>query len=318
MPDSPTQSSQYVRPLPATPLHALGRYLAREQVRWGIIFVLPSVIFFLLFVAYPVLYSFYLGFHDWNPLDPEPTYVGFANYHELVTSLTFLRTLLNTVVFVVGAVTLMIVGSIASALALNQGIRALGLFRGIYYSPVVTSFVATAIIWLWLFDPQFGPINQMLGSVGLPKPGWTADRFWAMPTVILTFVWREVGYFTVIYLAGLQGIPQELKDAARIDGANARQVFRNITLPLLIPTTIFVLVIGTLRAMQNSFAVIWVMTAGGPVEATNVLVVYMFQNAFAFFRLGYASAVAWFIFVLVFGLTLLQFRLIGRRGEGSP
>lgn len=292
------------------------RHLRREQVRWGIVFVLPSILFFLVFVTYPVVYSFYLGFHDWNPLDPEPTYVGLDNYVELITSPSFLRTLLNTVVFVLGSVTLMVVGAIAFALALNQGVRGLSAFRGIYYSPVVTSFVATAVIWLWLFDPQFGIINQTLGAIGLPRPGWTADRFWAMPTVILTFVWREVGYFTVIYLAGLQGIPEELKEAARIDGANPRQVFWNITLPLLIPTTIFVLVIGTLRAMQNSFAVIWIMTAGGPVGATNVLVVYMFQYAFEFFRLGYASAVSWFIFVVVFSLTLLQFRFIGRRAEG--
>jgi multiple sugar transport system permease protein len=136
-----------------------------------------------------------------------------------------------------------------------------------------------------------------------------------MPTIIVTFSWREVGYFTVIYLAGLQGIPSELKEAARIDGCGAWRVFRHITLPLLMPTTLFVLVLGVIRATQNAFGVVYVMTGGGPVEATNVIVLYLYQQAFQFFRMGYASAVAYVLFALIFLATLIQFRLIGRRTE---
>jgi multiple sugar transport system permease protein len=212
-------------------------------------------------------------------------------------------------------VSLTVIGSVVLALGLNQGLRGTSLFRSIFYSPVVTSFVATGVVWLWILDPQFGIVNQILRAIGLPAPGWTADIHWAMPTVILTFSWREVGYFTVIYLAGLQGIPEELKEAARIDGCNALQVFRHITIPLLMPTTLFVLVMSTIRATQNAFGVIYVMTGGGPVNTTNVIVMYLYQNAFTFFRMGYASAIAYVLFIFIVIVTLIQFKVVGRRTE---
>ncbi len=290
-------------------------YVRQEQARYGIAFVLPTFAFFCVFIAWPVAYSFYLGFFDWSPLDPRPRPVGLANYAELLTSSSFLRTILNTFVFTIGVLTLTVCGSIVLALALNQGLRGTEFFRGVYYSPVVTSLVVTAVIWLWILDPQFGVVNQGLRALGLPTPGWAADPLWALPTVILTFSWREVGYFTVIYLAGLQGIPNELKEAARIDGAGAWRVFRHITLPLLMPTTLLVLVLGVIRATQNAFGVVYVMTGGGPVEATNVIVLYLYQQAFQFFRMGYASAVAYVLFAFIFLATLIQFRLVGRRTE---
>jgi ABC-type sugar transport system permease subunit len=293
----------------------LVRYVRNEQARYGTFFVLPSLLFFCIFIVYPVVYSFYLGFYDWSPLEPTPTPVGLDNYRELFADASFLRAILNTFVFTAGVLVVMVVASIGTALALNQGLRGTSVYRGIYYSPVVTSLIATGIIWLWILDPQYGIVNQVLRAVGLPGPGWAADRFWAMPTVILTFAWREIGYFTVIYLAGLQGIPEEIKEAARIDGCGPWRVFRHVTVPLLMPTTLFVLVLGVVRATQNSFAVVYVMTAGGPVNATNVIVLYLYQQAFEFFRLGYASAVAYVLFVFVFGLAMLQFRLLGKRTE---
>ena len=293
----------------------IASYIRQERARYGVLFVLPSFLFFGIFIVWPVFYSFYLGFYDWNPLDPKPVFVGLANYRELFGSPTFLRVVLNTVIFTVGDLLLVVSGSIALALALNQGVRGTALFRGIYYSPVVTSLVATAVIWLWILDPQYGIVNQGLRALGLPAPSWGADPVWAMPTVILTFAWREVGYFTVIYLAGLQGIPEELKEAARIDGCGPWGVFRHVTFPLLMPTTFFVLVLGIIRATQNAFGVVYVMTGGGPVDATNVIVLYLYEQAFRFFRMGYASAVAYVLFVFIFGLTLLQFYLLRRRME---
>ena len=290
-------------------------YARQEQGRHGTLLVLPTFLFFCVFIAWPVFYSFYLGFFDWSPLQPQPRPVGLANYQELLSTPSFLRTVVNTFVFTLGVLVLTVVGSIGLALALNQGLRGTAFFRGVYYSPVVTSLVATAVIWLWILDPQFGVVNQGLRAIGLPAPGWAADSFWAMPTVIVTFSWREVGYFTVIYLAGLQGIPNELKEAARIDGCGAWRVFRHITLPLLVPTTLFVVVLSVIRATQGAFGVIYVMTGGGPVEATNVIVLYLYQQAFQFFRMGYASAVAYVLFAFVFLATLLQFRLLGRRSE---
>jgi ABC-type sugar transport system permease subunit len=290
-------------------------YVRQEQARYGTLFVLPSLVFFCVFIVYPVVYSFYLGFFDWNPLEPTPTPVGLDNYRELLSDPSFLRAILNTLVFTAGVLAVTVVSSVGLALALNQGLRGTSVYRGIYYSPVVTSVIATGVIWLWILDPQYGLVNQLLRSVGLPTPGWAADMGWAMPTVIATFAWREVGYFTVIYLAGLQGIPEELKEAARIDGCGPWRVFRHVTVPLLMPTTLFVLVLGVVRATQNSFGIVYVMTGGGPVNTTNVIVLYLYQQAFEFFRLGYASAVAYVLFVFVFGLALLQFRLIGKRTE---
>jgi ABC-type sugar transport system permease subunit len=293
----------------------IASYIRQERARYGVLFVLPSFLFFCIFIVWPVFYSFYLGFYDWNPLDPKPAFVGLANYRELIGSPAFLRVILNTVIFTVGDLLLVVSGSIALALALNQGVRGTAIFRGIYYSPVVTSLVATAVIWLWILDPQYGIVNQVLRALGLPAPGWGADPVWAMPTVIMTFAWREVGYFTVIYLAGLQGVPEELKEAARIDGCGPWGVFRHVTFPLLMPTTFFVLVLGIIRATQNVFGVVYVMTGGGPVDATNVIVLYLYEQAFRFFRMGYASAVAYVLFVFIFGLTLLQFYLLRRRME---
>jgi ABC-type sugar transport system permease subunit len=290
-------------------------YVRQEQARYGTLFVLPSLVFFLVFIAWPVAYSFYLGFFEWSPLEPRPTPVGLANYRELFTNPSFLRAIVNTIVFTLGVLMVTVIGSLSLSLALNQGLRGTSMFRGIYYSPVVTSLVATAVIWLWILDPQFGIVNQALRGLGLPTPGWAADTFWALPTVIVTFSWREVGYFTVIYLAGLQGIPTELKEAARIDGCGPWNVFRHITVPLLLPTTLFVLVLSVIRATQNAFGVIYIMTGGGPVDATNVIVVYLYQQAFQFFRMGYASAVAYVLFAFVFLATLIQFRLLGRRAE---
>ncbi|MCL5108357.1 MAG: sugar ABC transporter permease [Chloroflexi bacterium] len=293
----------------------LSRFFGNEQARYGVMFVLPSLVFFCIFIVWPVAYSFYLGFYDWSPLDPAPVPVGLANYQELLSSATFLRIILNTAVFTGGVLVVTLVGAIALALALNKGLRGTGLFRGVYYSPVVTSLVATGVIWLWILDPQYGIVNQVLRALSLPAPGWAADSLWAMPTVILTFGWREVGYFTVIYLAGLQGVPEELKEAARIDGCGALSVFRHVTIPLLMPTTLLVMVLSVVRSTQNAFGVVYVMTSGGPVNATNVIVLYLYQQAFQFYRMGYASAVAYVLFAFIFIATLVQFRLMGRRTE---
>lgn len=293
----------------------LAAYIRREQSIYGTFFILPSMIFFGVFIVYPVLYSFYLSFYSWRPIDPAPTPLGLANYQQLLSDPIFERVILNTVVFTAGVVVLTLIGSLGVALALNQGLRGTFLFRGLFYSPVVTSLVATALVWLWILDPQYGVANQALRLLGLPTPGWASDPIWAMPTVILVFSWREIGYFTVIYLAGLQGIPEHLKEAMRIDGCGPFGVFRHLTFPLLMPTTLFVLVLGVVRATQGSFGLIYVMTNGGPVNATNVLVLYVYQEAFQFFQLGYASAVAYVLFLLVFAIALLQFRLLGNRTE---
>ena len=291
------------------------RAVRQEQARYGYFFLLPVLLHFAVFVAFPVAFSFYLSFHDWNILSEVKRPIGLENYAALLRSDSFVRSVLNTGVFTFSTVGLTVVFSLALALALDRPIRGVALFRGIFYSPVVTSAVATGLVWLWILDPHFGIVNQLLAMVHLPQPGWASSPEWAMPAVVLTFTWREVGFFTVIYLAALQGIPLQYREAAQIDGAGPWQVFRRITLPLLMPTTLFVLVMGTIRATQLSFGLIYVMTGGGPVDATNVIVLYLYQQAFEFFKMGYASAVAYVLFAFTFVLTLIQFKVLGRRAE---
>jgi multiple sugar transport system permease protein len=315
---APAPAAPPAPPPPGRPLRLrtrLGASVRDEQARYGALFVLPTLVFFLVFVAFPVAFSLYLSVHAWSPLSDTRSFVGLQNYAELLRSPAFGRTLANTVVFGVSAVALIVAVSLGLALALDQGLRGVGLFRAIFYSPVVTSFVATGLVWLWLLDPGRGPVNGLLGAAGLPGPGWASDPRWAMPSVVLPYVWREVGYFTVVYLAALQGIPAPVTEAARVDGAAAWQVFRHVTLPLLRPATLFVLVLGTIRATQLSFGIIYVMTGGGPAQATTVLALDLYLQAFQVLRLGYASSVAYVIFAAVFVATLVQLRVLGRRAE---
>jgi multiple sugar transport system permease protein len=284
-------------------------YLRQEQARYGTLFVLPTFLFFCVFIVWPIFCSFYLGFFDWSPLEPQPRPVGLANYQELFATPSFLRAIVNTLVFTLGVLSLTVAGSLALALALNQGLRGKALFRSIYYSPVVTSLVATAMIWLWILDPQFGVVNQALRAAGLPAPGWAADSVWAMPTVIVTFSWREVGYFTVIYLAGLQGIPEHIYEAAAIDGADRWAQFWGITLPLLSPTTFFVIVVWFIGALQM-FIQVEVLTQGGPLDATITVVYLVYTTAFQNLRMGYAAAMSFLLFIFIGLVTYLNTRVL--------
>lgn len=297
---------------PTGGLWRLRAYWRDEQARYGTLFVLPTFVFFLIFIGFPLGFSLYMSVLDWHPIRGAPEFVGLGNYAELISDKTFKRTVVNTLVLTFGVVAITVTGALALAMALNQGLRGTAMFRGIFYSPVVTSLIATGLVFLWLFDPQFGPINQILKSFGVTGPGWASSLTWALPTMILTFSWREIGYFVVVYLAGLQGIPVSVREAAAIDGAGAWGQFLHVTWPLLWPTTFFVLIMGVIRATQYSFGMIYVMTAGGPVDSTNVVVLYLYQQAFEMFRMGYASAIAYVLFVMVFGIALIQYKFVGK------
>ncbi|MDP6508574.1 MAG: sugar ABC transporter permease [Chloroflexota bacterium] len=300
------------RAAPVGILRGLRAYFRQEQARYGTLFVLPTLAFFLIFIVFPLGFSLYMSFLDWHPVRGDPEFVGIENYVELLGDKTFVKTVVNTLVLTFGVVAITVVGALALAMALNQGLRGTAVFRGVFYSPVVTSLIATGLVFLWLFDPQFGPINQLLKSFGITGPGWASSLKWALPTMILTFSWREIGYFVVVYLAGLQGIPVSLREAAAIDGAGSWGQFRHVTWPLLWPTTFFVLIMGVIRATQYSFGMIYVMTAGGPVDSTNVVVLYLYQQAFELFRMGYASAIAYVLFVIVFAISMIQYKFAGR------
>lgn len=287
----------------------------RPDQQWeGYLFLLPSFSGFLVFVFIPVLTALGLSFVDWNLLKP-PTFVGTANYSQLLlTDRVFWKVLGNTLYFTVTIVPCQLALGLALAVALNQTLRGLTLYRVVYFMPVVTNIVAAALVFQWMFSRDFGIISspfwklaEITGLSFFAPPDWLNDSQWAKPAVVILTLWKNVGFTMVIYLAGLQAIPIQLYEAAKVDGANAWQRFRNITVPLISPTTFFLLVIQMIGAFQL-FSEAYVMTRGGPAQATLTIAYYIYQNAFEFGRMGKASAIAWVLFVIVFTATYLQNR----------
>ncbi len=271
----------------------------------------PSLLIFGVFVFFPLAFTAYLSFTKWNLVSPSGTFVGINNYVRLLTKdPLFWKVLRNTAVFSVTVVVVAMVLGLALALLLNRPLRGRSLYRAGIFSPYVTSAAAMALVWLWIFDPQYGLINSALKAVGLQGPEWLASTTWALPALIIMTIWRFVGYDMLIFLGGLQNIPQEMIEAARIDGARESQVFRHITLPLLSPTTFFIAVTSFITMFQ-AFETVYVMTHGGPVESTNMLVFYLYQNAFQFFEAGYASALAMVFFLIIIVMTVVQVKFSG-------
>jgi len=277
--------------------------------RYGVIalFLGPSVIGLTAFTLLPILSSLGLSFTDWDLLRP-PAFVGLSNYRHLLGDPEFWRTLRNTVTFLVGYVPLVLTTGLLVAVLLNASIPFRQVFRAMYFVPVVTSWVAVALVWKWLFNPVYGLINSAIGTLGITGPAWLFDPNWAMVAVILTSVWKDTGFVMVIMLAGLQGIPREYYEAASIDGASRPQGLFHITIPLLAPTLIFCLSISLIGAFQV-FDQVYVMTEGGPAGATMVLVERVVANAFSYSRMGYASAMSWVLFLLIFVVTVFFYRI---------
>lgn len=291
-----------------------GRMRRNEQTRFAWLSLMPALLFFAVFVGFPVVYSFYLSFHEWNMMSPTAEWVGLQNYAALLRDEMFIRSLVQTTVFTAGITACIVVFSLATAVLLDQKLTRIRLYRTISYLPAVTSVVAIGIVWLWIFDPQYGLINQLLRGIGVIGPRWLADTRLALPALIITAAWRNIGYFATIFLAGLQGIDAMYYEAARIDGAGAWGCFRRITLPLLRPTTLFVVIMSVILSFQV-FALVYVMTGGGPAGATSVIVFYLYQQAFTYFRMGYACAVGYVLFAIIFVLTLVQFKFFGKQVE---
>lgn len=278
----------------------------------GYLFLVPDLLGTLVFAVGPVLAAFALGFVAWDILTP-PRFVGFDNYRELLFEDTvFHQVMVNTSVYVLATVPIRTVLSLLLAIALNQSIRGVSIFRAAYFLPTITSAVAAATVWRWIYEPNFGLLNSLLYAIGVPHPpAWLSSPSWAMPALILLGVWQGLGFQMVIFLAGLQGIPLHLYEAASIDGAGWWARFRHITVPLISPTTFFVLIISVIGSYQV-FDQAFVLTEGGPGYATTTLVYYIYEYAFQFFKMGYAAAMAWILFAIVFVLTVVQFRVQSR------
>ncbi|WP_100408041.1 carbohydrate ABC transporter permease [Bacillus solitudinis] len=267
-------------------------------------FLLPNLLGFLFFIGVPIVASLGISFTEWDLLS-SPEWVGFDNYVALMSDRDFWAALGHTFYFIGGYLPLVIVGALAIALILNQKIKGRTFFRAAYFVPVITSWVAVSLIWKWLFNPNYGLVNYALSWIGITGPAWLQDPSWAMPAVILTSAWKDLGFVMVIYLAGLQGISSSYYEAANIDGATSWQKFRHITLPLLSSTTFFVTVISLINSFQV-FDQIMIMTDGGPAGSTSVIVERIYNHAFRYFEMGYASAISWILFVIIFIVTIIQ------------
>lgn len=275
---------------------------AREEIA-GYLFILPWLIGFLVFTAGAMAYSLYLSFFDADFLT-EFTFVGLANYARMFfEDELWPKAIRNTVYFAFVSVPLLTILALLIALLLNQKVIGLSIFRTIYYLPSVVQGVAVAILWVWLFHPEFGPINGLLELFGLSGPAWLSSTAWAMPAIIIMSLWG-VGGSMIIFLAGLQGISQSLYDAAEIDGAGHLACFWHITIPMMTPTIFFSLLLGLIGSFQM-FTQAYVMTRGGPNNATLTYVMHIYNKGFQQFHFGYASALAWVLFLIILVFTLL-------------
>lgn len=279
-----------------------------RNTRNAALFLLPNTVGFLLFSVIPVGASLVISLFDW-PLIGDMRFVGFENYVRLFTKDgVFLKVLGNTSTYVLFYVAFNIVLAMSLALWLTTGIKGARAYRALFFIPQVTPIVATAMIWKFLFLPDFGLVNHFLSMFGVPSINWLGSMDTAMAAIIIMSLWQGFGYNMVIFIAGIYGIPSSLKEAARIDGAGRIAVFRHITLPMLSPSIFFAVVMTVISSFQV-FDQTLVMTAGGPGNATNTIVLYLYQNAFTYLRMGYASAMAWVLFVIIMAVTLVQMRL---------
>lgn len=310
----PMKTSSSSLPFPAYSPYRLMRLVgvrspaqAREAL-WGYVFAVPWILGLLIFTVGPIIASLFLSLTKYDVITPAK-FIGLTNYVQALTQDDlFWPSLQRTFEYAIVVVPVGLAGSLGLAMILNQGVRGTNIYRTLYFLPSLTPAVAAGILWQWLFDPQVGPINFFLGSVGLPEPGWLASPDWALPAVIIISLWGIWGGNNMlIYLAGLQGVPSELQDAAAVDGAGWWSRFVHVTLPMLSPTIFFTLILGIIGALKV-FALAYVATQGGPDYATWFFALHIYRSAFDYFQMGYACALAWLFTVILLIFTVIQIR----------
>jgi len=281
----------------------------REQ--WiGVLFAMPWILGFLVFLAYPLVSSFYYSFTSFSVLR-KPIWIGLENYREMLGDEVFRLSLKNTLAFTAGSVPLATVAAILLALLLNTRVRGMALYRTIFYVPSLVPMVALGVLWLWVFNSQYGLLNETLRRLGLPDPAWLSDPAWAKWTLVIISIWGT-GNAMVIYLAGLQDVPQSLYEAAEVDGARWWGKTRHVTLPMISPVILFNVVMGIIGTLQT-FALPYVMFPGGqPARSTYFFSMYLYDNAFLYQRMGYASAMGWVMFLITLALTLLALKVLAK------
>lgn len=288
--------------------------LRRPEMIWGYLFILPNILGFLCFTLGPILASFALMFTNWTVVRP-PRFVGLENFQRLADDEVFRVALRNTFLYVALYVPAVTVCAFLLATLLDRKLRGIAIYRTLFFMPSVCMFVAVSLVWQYLYQPSTGVVNYYLARIGIHAPDWLADKHWALAAIVIMNIWRHVGYFALIYLAGLQGVPADLYEAAAVDGANGWVKMRRITIPMIYPTTFFVLVIAFIDAFQL-FGEPYIMTQGGPGYATTTIVYLIYRNAFEGFRMGYAATQSWVLFAIIFVVTFIQWRLNRKRNYG--
>lgn len=280
-----------------------------------IVFLLPSCIGLVLFSLIPIVYSFVIGLTDWNGLNAwklaegTPAFVGFDNYVQILSDEEFWRVLRNTMYYIVLYIPSILTVSIALAVLMNRKRKGIGIYRVLFFIPVLTSWVAGALVWKWLLSKDYGPVNEILSFVGVEGPAWLQDPIWAMPGIVLASIWKDMGFFGLILLGGLQGVSPNYYEAAEIDGAGQWRKFTNITLPLLSPILFFVIIMCVINSFQL-FPQVMIMTQdAGPYGSTQVMVERIYKYSFKYFQMGYAASFSWILFVIIFIFTFLQWKL---------
>lgn len=283
--------------------------LARKEAMWGYLFVSAPLLGFLIFGFIPIVMSLVLSFMKWD-MFRAPRFAGFENFTRVASDPIVFLSFKNTLIFFLGVPVGMAI-SLMLALALNRKISGINIYRAVYYLPAVSSIVAVSLLWQWIFNPERGLLNMYLMNLGVAGPEWLSDPMWVKPALILMGVWGGLGPNMILFLAGLQGVPQSMYEAAAIDGAKPWQQFLHVTWPMLTPTTFFITVMGIIGALQY-FGQIYIMTQGGPEHASTSYMFYLWQQAFTYYRMGYASALAWVLGVIIIIITAIQFRLASR------
>jgi len=278
--------------------------------RWWIVFVGPSLLMLLVFTVVPIVAAAALSFYEWDLLTP-PDFIGLGNFMELAGDDDFHAAVLHTLTFILGYVPIVMGIGLGLALLLNRRSQLAGVSRVVFFMPVVSAWVAVALMWRWMLNPRFGVINWALDLVGIDGPAWLFERGWAMVAVIAASVWKDAGFVMILFLAGLQTISKDYREAAELDGASPWQGFRRITFPLLSPAVLLISIILLINSFQV-FEQVWILTEGGPLGSTTVVVERIVTNAFSFGRMGYAAAMSWVLFAFIFGITILQTQLQNR------
>lgn len=297
---------------PCASREAATRRQRRRELFTALAMLAPSLLFLAAFTYWPILRSAVYGFFDVQLGSTEIFYVGLENYQRLWHDALFWQSLRNTVVYMVITVPASIALALLLAVALDRGLRGTALYRSTFFYPVMIPSVAAGMVWVFMYAPGYGPINGLLHWLGLPKLEWLYDPHWALPAIIFMSIWKYAGYFMLILLAALQLVPRDLYEAARLDGVSGFRQLVHITVPLISPTLYFVVVIGVLHSYQI-FDYVFIMTQGGPADATNVLTFYIYQNAFQFQDIGSASAIANILLLVVGGLIAIVAATLGRR-----